>query len=476
VRTVALALVALSPAVACGGSDAHPVPDPSAVQHPVTVTTGTADVAADQPAAAPPRIEFVQDDYAAALARAREAHVPLFVDTWAAWCHTCLSMREYVFPDASLQRFGPRFVWLAIDTERDASAPFLAKYPVKALPTLFVIDPASEQPVLAWAGSLTAAELAPLLEDAEGAVRSAGGGTGGTGGMGEASVALLRGNKAAADGKTGDAIEAYRAALAAAPADWPRRPEALDALVSKLADDKQLGPCVTTAADEAPKMPPGTALADVVRAGLGCASDLPKKAPERARLADLASLGARVAGDTAQPILADDRSDLYDYVVHAMRDLGRDDDAKKLAASWSAFLDDQAAHAATPAARAVFDAHRLLAYIAVGSPDRAVPMLDQSEHDFPGDYNPPARLAAAYLAMKKYDDAIAAAKRALDKAYGPRKLRIWSVEADVYEAKHDRASAKKALSDALDYAKTIPLAGGYPKLRDALAARLAKMR
>jgi tetratricopeptide (TPR) repeat protein len=474
VRTVALALGALTlavGAVACGGAETPPAPDPSAVQHPVTVTTRTADAPSDQPAPASPKIEFVHDDYAGALAKAREAHVPLFVDTWATWCHTCLSMREYVFPDASLQHFGPRFVWLAIDTERDQSAAFLAKYPVKALPTLFVIDPASEQPVLAWAGSLTAAELAPLLEDAESAVKS-----GGAAGMGDASVALLRGHKAAADGKIGDAIEAYRAALAAAPADWPRRPEALDALVSRLAEDKQLGACVTTAADEAPKMPPGTALADVLRAGLGCASDLAKKAPERARLADLASLGARVAGDTAQPVLADDRSDLYDYVVHAMRDLGRDDDAKKLAGAWSAFVDDQAARASTPAARAVFDAHRFLAYMALGTPERAVPMLDQSEHDFPGDYNPPARLAAAYLAMKKYDDAIAAAKRALDKAYGPRKLRIWSVEADVYEAKHDRANAKKALSDALDYAKTIPLAGGYPKLRDALAARLAKMR
>jgi tetratricopeptide (TPR) repeat protein len=459
-------------ASACGGAEPPRAAEPAAAQPPVTVTQTTPEAPAEPPGATPaPKIEFVHDDYAAALGRAKAAHLPLFVDTWAPWCHTCLSMREYVFPDASLQRFGPRFVWLAIDTEREGSAAFLAKFPVKGLPTLFVIDPASEQPVVAWPGSLTATELAPLLEDAETAVK----GGGAAAGAGDASVALLRGHKASADGKTAEAIDAYRGALAAAPADWPRRAEAIDALVSRLADDKQLGACVTTAAEQAPKMPPGTALADVVRLGLECGSDLPKKAPEQSRVAELATLGARVAGDTAQPILADDRSDLYDYVMHAMRDLGREDEAKKLAASWSAFLDDQAAHAATPAARAVFDAHRFLAYVALGAPERAVPMLEQSARDFPDDYNPPARLAAAFLAMKKYDDAIAAAKRALDKAYGPRKLRIWSVEADVYEAKHDRAGAKKALSDALDYAKTIPLTGGYPKLRDAIAARLAKM-
>jgi len=103
-------------------------------------------------------------------------------------------------------------------------------------------------------------------------------------------------------------------------------------------------------------------------------------------------------------------------------------------------------------------------------------MLAQSEHDFPADYNPPARLATALLRLKRYDDALAALKRALDRAYGPRKLRLWSLEADVFEAKKDRASARHALEQALDYAKTLQLSSGYPKLRDALEKRAAKLR
>jgi tetratricopeptide (TPR) repeat protein len=414
-------------------------------------------------------IVFVENDYPRALAEARARHVPLFVDTWATWCHTCLSMKSYVFPDPALRGFASRFVWLSLDTEQGENAAVVSKLGVRVLPTLYVLESTTEQPVLAWPGSLTATELADLLGDAELAARRGDAG-------GEAAAALLRGQQATAGGKVGEAIAAYRAALTASPAGWPRRPRAVDALVTGLADDKQLAACVTVGADEAPKLPPGTALADVLRASMGCAEDLARTAPERARLNDLAGVGERVVLDPAQPILADDRSDLYDYVVHALRDLGRADDARRVARSWATFLEDQAGRAPDPAARAVFDAHRLLAYLAVGEPERALPMLAQSEQDFPADYNPPARLGTALLQMKRYDDALAAVKRALDRAYGPRKLRLWSLEADVFEAKKDRASARHALEQALDYAKTLPLTGGYPKLRDALEKRAAKLR
>ncbi|HTB74040.1 MAG TPA: tetratricopeptide repeat protein, partial [Polyangiaceae bacterium] len=95
-----------------------------------------------------------------------------------------------------------------------------------------------------------------------------------------------------------------------------------------------------------------------------------------------------------------------------------------------------------------------------------------SERDFPGDYNPPARLGKVYFDLKRYDDAVAALERALTRAYGPRKLRLWSLEADVLVAKGDRAGARRALESALDFAATVPLTGAYPSLRDAIASRL----
>jgi len=377
-------------------------------------------------------IVFVEDDYPRALAEARSRGVPLFVDTWATWCHTCLSMRSYVFPDPALRRFSSRFVWLSLDTERDGNAMVVSKLGPRVLPTLYVIDSASERLLLAWPGSLTANELAGMLDEALGT---------------------------APDGKLKHALE-------------------VDAAVTRLQDTKDAAKCTSMAADEAPKLPPGTALADVLRAGMGCADDLPPKAPERAKLAGLVALGDKVAADLTQPILADDRSDLWNYIVSAYKTLGEKEhaaDVKRVASAWAAFLEDQASRASTPAARAVFDPHRLLAYKALGTPEKAVPMLQRSEHDFPDDYNPPARLASAYLAMKRYDDALGAVQRALGHAYGPRKLLIYSTEADVYEAKGDHAGSRQALSDALAFAKTLPVTDRYARLVESLQKRLDKI-
>ena len=420
------------------------------------------------PAGLPAVVPFIENDYPRALAEARARQLPLFVDAWAPWCHTCLSMRAYVFTDPRLQPLAQRFVWLSLDTERDENALVVTRLGVRALPTLFVIDAATEQAKLAWAGSLTAIELARLLDDS-------GAGEGGRAGGGEATSMLLRGHRASAAHDLEGAIADYRAALATAPASWPSRSEAVDALVLRLSDAKRLTECVSVAADEVPRMPPGTPLADTLRSAMGCAKELPPRAVERGRLAQLADLGGRVVSDPTQPLLADDRSDLYDYVVDTLRDLGRPKDANRMAAAWASFLEDQAARAPTPSARAVFDAHRLLAYTAIGEPQRAVPMLEQSERDFPDDYNPPARLGMALLETKRYDEALAAVARALGRAYGPRKLRLWSLDADILVAKGDAPGARKALRDALDFAASIPLTGGYPALRDALAKRLASM-
>jgi len=412
----------LAAVAAC--SVARSGPAPSAPASSLASTPGSAPV----PQGAP--LRFIEDDYPRALAEARARDLPLLVDAWAPWCHTCLSMRAYVLSDALLAPFASRFVFLSIDTERDDNAPVVTRLGVRVLPTMFVMDPGEEKVVFAWPGSMTAPELAALLADAS---------------------------------------------SKAAPARWLDRDRVAEARVSELAEANRLPECVRAAADEAPKMPMGTALLDVLRTGLSCAESLPAASPERGRIQGLVTLAEGALSRPSTAVLADDRSDLYDFLVSALRALDRRDEAARLAGDWARFLEDQASRAPTPAARTVFDAHRLGAYLALGEPQRAVPMLEQSARDFPDDYNPPARLATAYLAMKRYDDSLAAVRRALAHAYGPRKLRLWSLEADVLLAKGDRAGAKDALRAALEFARATPLTGGYPKLRDALAKRLSEI-
>ena len=57
-------------------------------------------------------------------------------------------------------------------------------------------------------------------------------------------------------------------------------------------------------------------------------------------------------------------------MVEALESDGRDAEAKQTARAWSAYLDGEASRAPDPAARAVFDAHRVEAYVAIGEPER----------------------------------------------------------------------------------------------------------
>src|SRR5438094_7197587 len=61
-------------------------------------------------------LAWIADDYPSALACARARHIPLVIDLWAPWCHTCLSMQSTVFQDASFAKDRERFVFLALDT------------------------------------------------------------------------------------------------------------------------------------------------------------------------------------------------------------------------------------------------------------------------------------------------------------------------------------------------------------------------
>jgi tetratricopeptide (TPR) repeat protein len=350
-------------------------------------------------------------------------------------------MKAYVYTDKSLERYAGRFVWLSINTEQAKNAPFLEKYPIPALPTLLVIDAKSDKVALRYVGGATVGQLRKLLDDAQKQV--AGGGS-------NADTLLAEADRLASAGKTADAAARYEAAIAAAPAKWSRFGRAAESLMFALSGEPER--CTAMALKLYPRVKGTTSAANVASTGLSCATS----GKDATAVTTLEKATREVFDNAKADLSADDRSGLYIALIDA-RDYAKDEaGSRKLKEEWASFLESAAARAKTAEQRAVYDPHRLSAYLELGTPEKAIPMLEQTERDFPDDYNPPARLAAAYRALKRHDEALAASDRAMARIYGPRKLTVMTTRADIYLEKGDKEGARKTLSDAIAYAKSLP--------------------
>lgn len=398
--------------------------------------------AAPKPSASGPR--FIEDDYAKALKTAKAGKKLLFVDAWAPWCHSCVAMKEQVFSRDGFKAFEKDVVFASIDTEKAKSARFLEQYPVNVWPTLLFIDPTNEKVVLRWLGSADEAQMQALLTAARAG--------------GDADRAFGAGDDSA--------VEKYQAALAAGSADSRLLLSALAAMSMAKKNDA----CARTVLEQLPAFSTPQDRAVALSYGLWCALELPE-GKERTQALDQLVPAAQKA--LSSGVLADDVSGLYEALVEERSQAKDTDGAKTLGAQWLAYLDGEAAKAKTPAERAVFDAHRTSAALQSGQAQKMEAPLQQSETDFPKDYNPPARLALVYRELGRLDDASAAIERALKKCKeGPRKLRLFETKVSIQKKQGDEAAATKTLQEALTYAKKLPKSQLSEKRLAALQAQV----
>jgi tetratricopeptide (TPR) repeat protein len=247
----------------------------------------------------------------------------------------------------------------------------------------------------------------------------------------------------------------------------------VESLVGALAGEHAWGECVQTALHEGASLPHGPSYANVVGYGLACASS--SSPSDHIDATDIERLTVLTQEAIAIPgLLADDRSGLYESLVAHLQ--GHDDAAAKLwAERWLTFLEGEAATATTPAARAVFDPHRVSAALALGHPERALPALEQSERDFPTDYNPPAREAVVLRELRRLDDAEAAGQRALKLVYGPRRIRVLQTLASIRSKRSDVNGQRAALQEALTVARALSAAERRETFVRTLEGELAKL-
>ncbi len=416
--------------VVVGCAKSEPKSEPQVTEKPDVVAT-------DPCAKAEPHgaMAWIEDDYTSALACAKAKKVPIVLDLWAPWCHTCLSMQSTVFTDASFSPDAAKFVFLALDTDRDGNAAAVAKFPPSAWPTFYVIGP-DEQVLARFVGGASVSQFHSFMDNG---VRAMAGGAVG------ADAHLLAAERHLQAKQLEDAARELTAALKDAPADWPRRSDALTSLLSTLRKTKDLAGCLDLAEKMIDSLGNAASASDFLVDAVGCAEDRAKEeAPRVKALRERAvARWQKLVDDPTAPLSVDDRSDAMANLRETLDALGNKDDAKAVAEKQRVLVDDAAAKAPTPTAAMTYNWPRAEVYAYLGRPLDLVPALEKSAKDLPKEYDPRARLGWIYLKGDKLAEAAKWTDEAIALVYGPRKARVIGTRADIAAKQGDKAAERK---------------------------------
>ncbi len=427
--SVALAVAA----IACGKSESSaPAPNGRAAPEP-TKPVAVADpcAKAEQHGA----MKWIEDDFASALACAKAAKKPIVLDLWAPWCHTCLSMQSEVFTDKSFEPDATKYVFVALDTDRDENAAAVAKYPPSAWPTFYVIGH-DEQVLSRFIGAASVAQFHAFLETGLAAAQ---------GGVTGAAAHLLAADRHMAAKQYADAERELLGALTDAPAEWPRKADALVTMTTALRKQNKYEDCIALVEKSMDETGNSASASDFLATGMECAKEREKPEADRVkklRARAVAKWQALLA-DAKAPLSVDDRSDAMMNQRETLAALGKTEEAKALAEKQRALLDDTAAKAKTPIVAMTYNWPRAEVYAYLGKPLELVPALEKSAADLPKEYDPRARLGWIYLKGDKLAEAAKWTDQALTLVYGPRKARVLALRAEIAAKQGDAVGERK---------------------------------
>ncbi len=401
-------------------------------------------------AAAHGSLQFIEDDHPKALATARAEHKPLFVDLWATWCHSCLSMQRFVLSDPGMKPVADAVVWSSVETERETNKAVVEKYPVDAWPTFLIVDPDTEAVLGRFLGSGTVQDMRAFVQDGVRAYREKGKPAD------PAWAAQREGDAARAGGDLKSTALAYGRAVQLSRADDPQRPQRLNLYMSALLRVRDDRTCVQTGLKEARNTPDSALGTDFQSYAFSCVQNLPKGDPDGVRMHDLAIARIReILAKPDAPLAADDRSDALANLSEMLDVKGRHPEAVAAMQERAQVLEKAAAGVPDATLASTFDAHRADTYLYLKEPAKAEKLLAQREKEMPSDYNPPARLARVLLEEKKLPEAEAAVDRALAKMdRGQRRVGILDLKAKILKAEGKSTTA--VLREQLDVLRSLP--------------------
>lgn len=413
-------------------------------------------------------LPWYADAPGAALDAARTADKLVLVDLWAAWCHTCLSMRAYVLTSEHLAGVRERLVFLAIDTEQAANAKVLERLPIAAWPTFYLID-ADYRVYGRLIGAAAPAQLTAFVRDGLRAFDAA---KQGTLPPDDPLALAIDGDRLAASGKLLEARDHYQRALGGAAIDWPRRPDVLVALAGTLRKLGQHDACVDLGLRELAHTGDSASATDFAFHQRACAASLDPHDARGVRIDD--AIDARIAPlcmDGSAAMTPDDRGDACGLLRELRRDRKDEAGARAVTEKRLAVLRDAARDVPDEIAL-TYDFARMESLLALGRGEEAVALLRAREKALPDDYNPPHYLARTYRELGRFDEGLAAIERALAKASGPRRAGILGVKVDLLLGKDARTEARQVLEAQLAAYRALPAGQKQPAREEAVQKRL----
>jgi len=415
---------------------------------------------------------WYEDAPDAAFAAARAAGQRVVIDLWAPWCHTCLSMQNFVLTAQNLPTVADRVVWLAIDTEREQNASLLERLPVSVWPTFYVVDPDGLAIAGRWLGAASPSQFARFVEEGDRSAELARHGADSEGGP---LRALARADALAASGQLAEAARAYGAALGAAPSDWPRRPETLVAQITALYKAKDYAGCLTLGTKSARQTGSSASAIDFAYYALECAGQTQPATPEVAQLRHtLVELLQPLCERGSSELSPDDQADACDKLAGALTALG-DGTAGRRATEARLAVLDRAAAGKPPEIALTYDWARTDALLQLGRAEEALAIATQREKELPDNYNPPHYRAKAFKALARWQEGLDAIERALSLAYGPRRIGLLTLKADLQFGADRAADAASTLKEQLALYRALPAGQRQPTAEARVEQRLREL-